>query len=164
MEELAVSPDSKSGASDGVWVRVPPSLPNTRKNMVEVILLFAALLIKHFIADFPLQIYYAILGKIQNKQKLTHDLVIHSFAHGSLTAIIFIAFGLLADKEIALAMGFLFGIIDGAVHGAIDSVVLRIGKDTNYTLNDNAFKQIFGLDQLLHGLTSVALIYWYYVW
>jgi hypothetical protein len=132
--------------------------------MLEGILLFAALLIKHFIADFPLQNYYVILGKIQSKQKLTHDLAIHGFAHGSLTSLIFIAFGLLADKEIAVAMGFLFGIIDGAVHVTIDSIVLRLGKNTNYTLNDNTFKQVFGFDQLLHGLTSVALIYWYYVW
>ena len=117
--------------------------------MIEILILFTLLSIKHFVADFVLQFDYMVqekgyYGKIGG--------IHHSVIHGLFTFVIFAWFG--------FPIAFWAGIVDFVVHYHIDYAKMKIGRLKGYTPADRAFWVWIGFDQLLHYITYVVLIGW----
>lgn len=115
-------------------------------------LLLALLFIKHFLCDFPLQTSW-MLRKGAKKGWIL-PLTAHAAIHGWATFMILIFMTVAADPAFALLMGF----ADFAVHWMIDYWKARKAKAD---FNSRAFWNYLGLDQLLHNLTYLAIIFWY---
>lgn len=119
----------------------------------EVILLFVLFIIKHFIADFPLQTQEMVndkgtYGKIAG--------IMHSWVHAVFTTLIVAAFlsvGGMYGQLVALG----YGLLDGVIHYHVDWAKMNLGR--GLTVNDRMYWMYLGLDQMLHYLTY-ALIIW----
>lgn len=111
--------------------------------------LITALLMKHFICDFPLQMtpwMYKNKGTYGHVGGLAHSLV---HVIGSLIVLF-----LLAPSFIWLAL------VDGVIHYHIDYSKLRIGSHFNLKPdNSEWFWVLLGVDQLLHQLTYIGMVY-----
>lgn len=118
--------------------------------------------LKHFITDFPLQSYYEILGRINNNQSWFLPLVVHGALHGLFTVAILLIVGVILTGEILIIPAIALGIFDAVFHIFVDSGVLFVGRFTDYTLKNNAFVQLFGLDQLVHQLTYLVIIWLFF--
>ena len=115
--------------------------------------MFEALLglfIKHFICDFPLQMFPWLY---KNKGSYLHPGgIVHAGLHGIGTALVLAPF--IGTSAIT------FGLIDMLVHYHIDWAKMNLSK--RYDLNPNNsewFWVLLGFDQLLHHLTYFAIIY-----
>ena len=121
--------------------------------------LFFAFQIKHYLADFPLQNYYAILGKMLDKKvDVALSLAVHGIIHGIFTTAIFVAAGVMLDKGILFFWPIVLGLLDAVIHGLVDGFVLYLGRETRYTVTNNMFASVFGFDQFLHHSTYVLLV------
>lgn len=117
--------------------------------MIEILILFTLLSVKHFIADFVLQFDYMV------KEKGYYGMaggIHHSLIHGLGTWGIFWLAGVPAAFWIAIT--------DFIAHYHIDWAKMKIGRIKGYTPADRGFWFWIGLDQLLHYLTYVILIGW----
>jgi hypothetical protein len=117
--------------------------------------MFEALLglfIKHFICDFPLQMFPWLYN---NKGRYLHPGgIVHAASHGIGT---FIVLALLIDSKTALT----YALIDFIVHYHIDWAKMNLS--SKYDLkptNSEWFWVLLGFDQLLHHLTYFAIIYY----
>ena len=117
--------------------------------------MFEALLglfIKHFICDFPLQIFPWMY---LNKGRYLHPGgIVHAGVHGIGTLIVLSFF-----FEIKLSI--FYALIDMLVHYHIDWAKMNLS--CHYDLKPNNsewFWVLLGLDQLLHHLTYFAIIYY----
>lgn len=133
--------------------------------------LLALLTIKHFVADFPLQTPYQYL----NKGNYGHPGgILHSAIHAGFTAIAVIItlviFGLPSAAFTSL-MIFNSVLVDFLVHYHCDWAKVQIthkygwasaGVDENgkkcLRIYDNKYFIALGADQLVHGLTYVAIL------
>jgi hypothetical protein len=118
--------------------------------MNELILL-SLLFTKHFIVDFPLQKSY----QWKNKGTYGHPGgLIHAWLHAICTyIIIYFIF-----KDAGLA--WIIGIIDGFIHYHIDWAKMNINKRYNWGANTHEqFWILMGLDQYLHAMTYIGLVY-----
>lgn len=113
--------------------------------MLELILL-AALLIKHFIADFVLQTDAMVREKSQYGKI---GGITHSSIHGVGT---FLVFALAGFGIIAL----ICAVIDAVVHYHIDWSKMQLSR--GLTPKDQTYWVYLGLDQMLHQLTYVFLV------
>lgn len=114
----------------------------------QVFLLLSLFGIKHFFADFVLQYEYMV------REKGTYGAtggVHHAMVHASFTFLILVFFCHNADQVIGLAF------LDFFVHYHIDFVKQQLNR--NLTVKDNLWWAYFGLDQALHYLTYVGIIY-----
>ena len=114
----------------------------------EVFLLLSLFGIKHFIADFPLQFQYMV------KEKGTYGAVgglHHSMIHAVFT--LFIITFAVDDAYLAL----LLALADGILHYHIDWAKQQLNR--NLTIKDDRWWTLMGLDQCLHYLTYVGIIY-----
>ena len=115
--------------------------------MIEILIL---LFLKHFIVDFPLQ------NKFQWSNKGTYGHlggILHSGLHGIGTFFCFIFF---TDLPSAMC----FAIIDFSFHYHIDWVKMNINKKLGWgPTTHEQFWWLLGLDQLLHSLTYLMLVY-----
>lgn len=117
--------------------------------------MFEALLglfIKHFICDFPLQMFPWLY---QNKGRYLHlGGIIHATLHGIGTfAVLYFFVGFKASL--------VYAIIDLLLHYHIDWAKMNLSR--HYGLkpdNSELFWLLLGLDQLLHHLTYFAIIYY----
>jgi len=116
--------------------------------------MFEALLglfIKHFICDFPLQMFPFLYN---NKGKYLHlGGIIHAASHGLGTALVLAPF-------IGTA-GITIGLIDLLVHYHIDWAKMNLSN--KYKLTPTAsewFWVLLGFDQFLHHLTYFAIVYY----
>lgn len=110
--------------------------------------LIAALLVKHFVCDYPLQLPYML----ENKGKyLAKGGVHHALYHGAGTALVFVLFGM---AEIAAVMA----ILDTLIHYHVDFLKMKINKWADLKLDNKRFWHLIGLDQLAHQLTYVLLV------
>lgn len=114
-------------------------------------MLIALFLIKHFIADFPLQIQWMVFGKGKVKGWIL-PLLAHASVHGALTAFILMFY---VNILTALAIGGL----EIIAHFSIDRVkaspnLLGGFKD----ISNPVFWWCLGADQLVHGLCYVAIV------
>lgn len=113
-----------------------------------MLLLFVAFQFKHFICDFPLQ---ACSYMYKNKGTYMHPGgIIHTSIHMLGSAIICYYFQL---------PYWIVG-LDGIIHYHIDYCKMKINAHYNLTPTYNeSFWILLGLDQLLHQLTYILLIY-----
>lgn len=110
--------------------------------------LMTALLVKHFVMDFPLQAKYMLE---QKGIYLANGGVHHAFLHGIATALIFHCFGFTA---VASSLG----ILDILIHYHLDYFKVKLGKHFNWAPDKRVFWTALGVDQLGHQLTYVFLI------
>jgi hypothetical protein len=141
-----------------------------------VLLNLAVLLVCHFIADFVLQSREMGKNKSSNFSVLCQHITIQFYV---------ILFGLAVVPGLSLEQAFLVALFNALVHGLIDwniwrgykqCVYFRIKKNNSHPLiirsaladvddtkngwmywEDHYFYLTIGLDQLLHGLTLIAL-------
>ena len=117
------------------------------------LLVFAALAavfaVKQFIADFPLQSSWMARGKEAERGYLA-PLSAHAGVHGALSALICLLF---------VPSLWWFGLVDFAIHWAIDFGKSSISRETKWTPGGAAFWTLFGFDQLLHHLTGLAFAF-----
>lgn len=123
-----------------------------------VLALFGMFVIKHFIADFPLQ----TIAMVQEKgQYGKFGGIAHSAIHGLFTVMIVIIAGAIYDPFYAreyLILSFVLGFIDFVLHYHIDWAKMNINRIYKLTPTDNAFWIWLGVDQLLHYLTYILII------
>lgn len=115
-----------------------------------MLLMFTAFILKHFLCDFPLQVPFMYL----NKGKYGHlGGLLHAATHGFFTMVVLAVFGVSLEDCIHLAL------LDAGIHYHVDWVKTRVTQDNNLTTKDAAFWAWIGIDQMLHYLTYVAIIY-----
>ncbi|MBA2127675.1 DUF3307 domain-containing protein [Hyphomicrobium methylovorum] len=111
----------------------------------------AYLLVKHAVADFLLQ------TEAIYRQKGIYGApggLVHAFIHVALTAPIFV---LWPGGGVALAVAIL--VAEFIVHYHIDWLKERIVRSNGWKASDPQYWHALGLDQLLHGLTYVAILW-----
>ncbi len=130
-------------------------------------ILMAGLLIKHFVADFPLQ----TLWMASHKGTFLHPGgLAHAAIHMVATLVVFI----IMAGYITTSGTTLFALIlaEGIIHYAIDYTKMNLDRKLNYShllykngtitgrlITSNNYYLLLGVDQLLHGLTYVAILY-----
>lgn len=117
--------------------------------------MFEALLglfIKHFICDFPLQMFPWLY---QNKGRYLHlGGIVHAGSHGIGTLIVLSFF-------IDMRMAALLATIDFLLHYHIDWAKMNLSDYYDLKPNNSEwFWLLLGLDQLLHHLTYFAIVYY----
>lgn len=117
--------------------------------------MFEALLglfIKHFICDFPLQMFPWLY---QNKGRYLHPGgIVHAALHGVGTFIVLSFF-------IGINTALFYAMVDMLVHYHLDWAKMSLSN--HYDLkpdNSEWFWLLLGLDQLLHHLTYFAIVYY----
>lgn len=116
---------------------------------MEVLALVTLFLVKHTIADYFLQYGWMI------KDKGSYGKwggIAHAKLHGFFTILILLLF---IDPYYA----FLYGVLDSIVHYHVDYVKSNFWKSRNLTAQDQAYWVAHGVDQLLHLLTYIGIIY-----
>jgi hypothetical protein len=117
----------------------------------QALLAMAYLLFKHALADYAFQTSY----QFGNKGMYGHPGgFVHGAVHVLLTAPVFL---ILPPASLGLAV-LLLG-AEFLVHYHIDWAKEQFVKARGLTSNDAAFWRAMGLDQLLHGLTYVAIVW-----
>tara|TARA_B100001248_G_C27394154_1_gene464310 strand:- start:252 stop:659 length:408 start_codon:yes stop_codon:yes gene_type:complete len=114
-------------------------------------LLFIAFQIKHFLADFPLQVSYMIFHKTSAKWDFFVPLMLHSLVHSSFTLIITLL--------VAPQVWWLF-IVDTVVHFTMD----RLKSNPHYLgryndITKGPFWWCLGFDQMVHHLTDIFSVW-----
>ena len=110
--------------------------------------ILAALVVKHFLCDFPLQTKYMREGKTPY---LADGGIHHAFFHGIVTAMVFVAFGM---HQFAGTLA----VLDTLVHYHVDYFKARLTSHFKLTTENHAFWQLLGGDQMIHHLTYVGLV------
>jgi hypothetical protein len=120
----------------------------------EVLILLLLLTMKHFIVDFPLQVWsyqYANKGTYGHPGGL-----LHSGLHGIGTMVVLMFF-------VPAPVAVYFGLIDAGVHYHIDWAKMNLNKRFGWgPTTHNEFWILLGFDQLLHSLTYLAIV-WFVV-
>lgn len=112
--------------------------------------LFTLFMLKHFVVDFLLQGSYMY----KNKGTYLHPGgIYHAALHGYVSSLIICFY---YTDNIALIMG----IFEFLIHYHIDWAKVNINKKFNLKPNNSEkFWWLLGLDQLLHNLTYILMIY-----
>jgi len=110
----------------------------------------AVLMFKHAVADFYLQTAYQYL----NKGKYGHPGgLLHAGIHTALTPLVYLV---LVPGSFLLAGAIAAG--EFLLHYHIDWLKERITHRNGWTAQDRGFWYALGTDQLLHGLTYLAIV------
>jgi hypothetical protein len=122
--------------------------------MPEIVILVlaavAVLMLKHAAADFFLQTPYQYC----NKGTYGHPGgLLHSFIHVALTPLVYLV---IAPVSLLLAAGIALG--EFAVHYHVDWGKEQITRRNGWTAQTGGFWNALGIDQLLHGLTYLAIV------
>ena len=117
--------------------------------MNETLILVLLLFTKHFIVDFPLQNRF----QWSNKGTYLHPGgILHSGLHGLGTYFCFVWFAPLAAIYLS--------IIDFVLHYHIDWTKMNLNSKMGWGPNTHEqFWWLLGLDQFLHALTYIGLVY-----
>lgn len=112
------------------------------------LILLTALVIKHFIVDFPLQKPYQWI----NKGTYGHPGgILHSALHGAGTYLCLMVYAPIAAVYLAL--------FDAVVHYHIDWAKVNINKKYGWKPDTHEqFWVLLGFDQLLHILTYILIV------
>lgn len=121
-----------------------------------VLSMVALLFLKHFIIDFPLQIWayqYANKGTYGHPGGL-----LHSGLHVLGTALVMLSlFGFGRD---AIYVTTYISLLDGIIHYHIDWTKMNLNKKFGWgPTTHNEYWVLLGFDQLLHALTYILLVY-----
>jgi hypothetical protein len=115
-----------------------------------VFLLLIGLNIKHFIADYLLQFPWMIAGKGSFRMAGGY---VHATIHVTGTAFVL---WLLAIPSQCIAW---LVLAEFVLHYLLDFAKIHYSKEISSTERPNTFWALNGLDQLLHQLTYVAIVY-----
>ena len=121
---------------------------------ITALLILIALFTKHFIIDFPLQYPY----QWKNKGTYGHPGgLLHAGLHAWATyVIIFLATDFVDGWPLAI----MFGLLDGFLHYHIDWAKMNINKRMGWRPDTHPeFWTLMGLDQLLHALTYIFIVF-----
>ncbi|MCU1492217.1 MAG: hypothetical protein JWM85_3622 [Acidimicrobiaceae bacterium] len=120
-----------------------------------VLILLTALAVKHFICDFCLQPAFMYANKGNWRHSGGY---IHALFHAWTTIIVLGAvFGINQLNSLLLTIG----AAEFVAHFVIDYSKVNIGKKYDLKPNNSEwFWVLLGLDQLLHGLTYIAIAYY----
>lgn len=115
--------------------------------------LMTALIVKHFICDFPLQ---ACPWMYRNKGTYGHaGGIVHALIHYLGTYIVLRAFG------VPNWSAWMIGTTDGLIHYHIDWAKMRLNAAMGWGPHTSEwFWILLGFDQLLHSLTYVGIVWW----
>lgn len=115
-----------------------------------IFLLLIGLNMKHFVADYLLQFPWMIAGKGSFRMA-------GGYAHAGIH-VIGTAFVLWL---LAISPQLIAGLVlaEFALHFLLDFAKIHYGSDISSTERPNAFWALNGLDQLLHQLTYVGIVY-----
>lgn len=122
---------------------------------MEYLTLFTLFILKHFVADFPLQSQRMVDEKgIYGRE----GGIVHAGIHGWFTMMIIMTFYIVNGWDVIAAglMAALLGLLDASIHYHIDWAKMRLGK--GLTPADRCFWILLGVDQMLHYLTYVLII------
>jgi Protein of unknown function (DUF3307) len=109
------------------------------------------LLVKHAIADFFLQTAF----QWRNKGEYGHPGgLVHVAIHAVLTLPVFL---ILPARSAVVATLVLLG--EALVHYHIDWLKDRLVKRRQWTAADDSYWRALGLDQMLHGITYIAIVW-----
>lgn len=108
--------------------------------------------VKHFLADYPLQLEYH-LQKFRDDRGFFLPLLSHATIHGSLTFIIVCVFTWSATLALALA------VFDITAHSLMDRAKGGSKYLGRYKMPHKYFWWSFGLDQSVHHLTHYVIIF-----
>jgi hypothetical protein len=115
-----------------------------------VLAAIAVLMVKHAVADFYLQTPYQYL----NKGTYGHPGgLLHASIHVALTPLVYL---LLAPASLLVAGAIALG--EFVVHYHVDWLKEQATRRNGLTAQDQCFWHVLGTDQLLHGLTYVAIV------
>lgn len=116
--------------------------------MDQGLLLLAALFVKHFVIDFPLQTPYQWM----NKGNYGHPGgLLHSLLHGVGTYLCLMVYAPIAAVYLAL--------MDTFIHYHIDWAKVKINSTYGWKPDtDPQFWTLLGADQLLHALTYIVIV------
>lgn len=119
----------------------------------DILILLTLLALKHFIVDFPLQVWayqYANKGTYGHPGGL-----LHSGLHGIGTAIILFI--------VSAPLVFALAVFDAVVHYHIDWAKMSLNKHFGWgPTTHHEFWVLLGIDQMLHSLTYLAIC-WFVV-
>jgi hypothetical protein len=119
-------------------------------NLMTLFYLLIALQLKHFIIDFPLQTRY----QWSNKGTYGHPGgILHAALHGLGTGAILLYFTGNGSLAVLLAA------LDTIVHYHIDWAKMRINARMGWTPANPNFWVLLGLDQFLHQLTYILIVF-----
>jgi hypothetical protein len=118
---------------------------------IPILTALALLMIKHFVADFPLQTPY----HLANKGRYLHPGgLMHSLIHVVLTAPVF----LVIAPESPTAAGLILG-AEYLIHYHADWAKDNVTRLAGWTPAHASFWWAIGFDQLVHGLTYVGIVW-----
>ena len=113
------------------------------------------LFIKHFIVDFPLQVWSY---QYENKGTYGHPGgLLHSGLHALGTFLVFfLIFGISVPS---ISISLCLGAIDGIIHYHTDWAKVKINKKKGWgPTTHHQFWILLGVDQLIHSLTYIFLV------
>jgi Protein of unknown function (DUF3307) len=117
--------------------------------VVPILLLIAALQVKHFICDGPLQTKAMVISKAKYGDAMG---ALHSALHGVGTGIVFAVSGF-PIKTVLILM-----LLDFVIHYHVDFSKENIVKKMGWTTHDAQFWWALSADQTIHQLTYVGLV------
>jgi len=110
---------------------------------------FAYLQLKHFVCDYPLQFGY----QLKNKGTYGHP---GGMAHAAIHALGSTPVFFILPPTLAMTVVIVVG--EWLLHYHIDWTKEAIIRSTKWGFADRGYWQVFGADQLLHGLTYVGIV------
>lgn len=119
-------------------------------SLFDVLIVYLAFRVKQVACDFFFQTGWMVTTKgMPFKMGGARALAAHAGVHALATLGLMLIF--------APDLWWL-GVVDFAVHGAIDKLKIIITKKYGWTYKDNAFWWAFGIDQEAHNLTHLVFI------
>lgn len=118
--------------------------------LTRIFTLLVVFQLKHFLADFPLQVQY-MFGKFKTGTEWILPLTCHAAVHGTLTLAIVCAFGRPDLARLAL--------FDFGIHFSMDRIRASPYLLGRFPSTTRYFWWTLGLDQMVHHLTNYFVIW-----
>lgn len=119
-------------------------------SLLHVLVLVAALQVKHFICDGPLQTRAMVEAK-GHYGRLRG--LLHAFIHAAGTAVVLAGFGFTASTALLL------GLLDFAIHYHVDFTKENVVRKAGWTPSQAQFWWALSADQTAHQLTYLLIAY-----
>ncbi len=116
--------------------------------------LLLLLQLKHVLADFCLQWPFMLIG---HARYLHAGRAVHCLVHVVFTGVVLLVMPTPAALIAAIVL------VEWVVHFHIDWLKAMHGQATQYDTADRRYWIAFGMDQLAHQLTYIALAWWWLV-
>lgn len=117
-----------------------------------ILLAIAVLLAKHCVADYFLQFPYQFM----NKGRYLHPGgLLHAAIHVAMTPPVMLVIAPESAVSAALLLGAEF-----LIHYHMDWTKEKVGRALALTPLNSGYWRMMGIDQLVHGLTYVGIVWW----